>query len=480
MTGRYSMGFPENFLWGGAISASQAEGGWDEGGRGIENVDLIPNGPDRRKVIMGEMKLDLHDTEHCFPARKGIDFYHRYKEDIALFAELGFRILRTSIAWSRIYPNGDEEKPNEEGLAFYDSVFNELHKYGIEPMITLTHFDCPQHLVDAYGGWRNRKMVGFYGNYAKTVFERYKDQVKYWLTFNEINMNMLAPDGAGLKRYPEDNPAQVSCDARHHLVLACAESIRLCHEIIPDAKIGCMKMSALAYAYTCAPEDHLKVMQHNQWQYALIDPQVRGEYPSSYLKRIEREGAHLELSEEDRKLIHDNTVDFVSFSYYNSSCISADPEVTDRAGGNGFSGIRNPYLKTTAWDWAIDPIGFRLILNELYERYHKPIFVVENGCGAPDQPDENGYVEDDYRIAYLRDHIGQMKLAIEEDGVEILGYTAWGCIDVVSGGTGQMKKRYGFIYVDQDDEMQGTLKRSKKKSFEWYRKVIVTNGADLS
>ncbi len=474
------MSFPKGFLWGGAISASQAEGGWDEGGRGVENVDLIPNGPDRMKVIMGKMKLDLDDSQHCFPARKGIDFYHRYKEDIALFAQLGFKVLRTSIAWSRIYPDGDEQQPNEEGLAFYDSVFSELHRYGIEPLITLTHFDCPQHLIDEYGGWRNRKMVDFYRRYARTVFERYKDQVKYWLTFNEINMNMLAPDGAGLKRYPQDDYEQVSYEARHNLILACAESIRLCHQIVPDGKIGCMKMSALAYAYTCAPEDHLKVMKHNQWQYALIDTQVFGEYPASYLKRAERDGAAVILSEEDRRLLRENTVDFVSFSYYNSSCLSADPEVTDRAGGNGFSGIRNPYLKTTPWDWPIDPVGFRLILNELYERYRKPVFVVENGFGAADQPDENGYVEDDYRIAYLRDHIRQMKLAIEEDGVEVIGYTAWGCIDVVSGGTGQMKKRYGFIYVDQDDEMHGTLKRSKKKSFEWYRKVITTNGEDLS
>ncbi len=473
------MSFGKDFLWGGAISAGQSEGGWNEGGRGIENIDLIPNGPDRRKVIMGELKLDLNDTDHTFPARKGIDFYHRYKEDIALFGEMGFKVFRLSIAWSRIYPHGDETEPNEEGLAFYESVFSELRRYHIEPLVTLTHFDCPQYLVDTYGGWRNRRMIEFYARYCETVFSRYKDMVKYWLTFNEINMNMLAVDGAGLKRYADDNAVQVSFDARHHLVIACAKAIQLCHRIIPDAMIGCMKMATLAYAYTCNPLDQLKVMQHNQRQYALIDPQVRGTYPSAYLRSAEREGVNTKISRQDQQLMLENTVDFVSFSYYNSSCISADPDVTEKAGGNGFSGVRNPYLPVTEWNWPIDPIGLRLVLNELYERYQKPLFVVENGFGAPDTPDENGYVEDDYRINYLRDHIRQVKLAVEEDGVEVIGYTAWGCIDVVSGGTGQMKKRYGFIYVDQDDDMKGSLKRTKKKSFEWYKKVIASNGEDL-
>lgn len=475
------MSFPKGFLWGGAISASQAEGGWQEGGRGVENCDLIPAGPDRFAVMTGQKILALDDTEHYFPARNAIDFYHHYKEDIALFAEMGFKCFRTSLSWSRIFPKGDEETPNEEGLAFYESVVDELRKYDIEPLITMTHFDIPQYLIDNYEGWGNDLLNEFYRRFVTAVFTRLKGKVKYWLTFNEINLMCEIPEGMGIVIRKEDNRAQKKAEGIHRIAKACADTVRLCHEICPDTLIGCMKMSSLAYAYTCAPEDQMEVVRHDHSMDYIIDIQARGKYPNYYLKQLERDGAKLDISEEDRKLLAENTVDFISFSYYNTTCVSADPQVNaEKSGGNGFAALKNPYLKASDWGWVIDPIGFRVLINQMYDRYQKPLFVVENGLGAVDSPDEYGYVEDNYRIDYLRDHIHQMELAIEEDGVEILGYTAWGCIDIVSGGTGEMKKRYGFIYVDMDDEGKGTKKRSKKKSFDWYKKVIASNGSDLS
>ena len=474
------MAFPEGFLWGGAIAASQAEGGWQEGGRGVENVDLMPVGPDRMKVAMGMLKLPLDDTEHIFPARYGIDFYHRYKEDIALFAEMGFKCFRFSIAWSRIFPKGDETQPNEAGLDFYEAVVDELLKYGIQPLITVTHFDMPQHLLDQYGGWGHPRANEFYRNYLKAVFGRLGSKVKWWLTFNEINLMCSMGEGLGVFEDDKQKQAQHTAEAVHRVALACADTVRLGHEMCPGAKVGCMKMSSFAYAYTCAPADSLEVIKHDHDMDYIIDVEARGYYPRYYLKKLERKGVKLEITEEEAKLLRENTVDFISFSYYNTTCLSADPNVNaKKGGGNGFAGLQNPYLEETPWGWAIDPVGFRILLNQLYDRYNKPLFVVENGLGTTDEPDENGYVDDDYRIDYMRDHIKQLEIAIEEDGVEVLGYTVWGCIDIVSAGTGQMSKRYGMIYVDMDDEGKGTLKRSKKKSFDWYAKVIASNGADL-
>lgn len=475
------MPFRENFLWGGATAANQCEGGYNEGGRGLANVDVVPHGEDRVKVNQGKMKMLEFDEKHYYPACKAIDMYHHYKEDIALFGEMGFKTYRMSIAWTRIFPNGDETEPNEEGLKFYENVFKECHKYGIEPLVTITHFDCPIHLIKEYGGWKNRKLIDLYKNLVTVLFTRYKGLVKYWLTFNEINMILHLPFmGAGLYFEEGENEIQSKYLAAHHELVASAWATKIGHEIDQENKIGCMLAAGLTYPYSCHPEDVFEAQKKNRSNYFFIDVQSRGEYPSYALKEFERSGIQIDMSEEDYKILKENTVDFISFSYYSSRCISTNPEVLKQGlTGNAFKGVKNPYLQASQWGWQIDPLGLRTTMNELYDRYQKPLFIVENGLGAKDVPNAEGYVEDDYRIDYLRSHIQAMKDAVEQDGVELWGYTTWGPIDLISASTGEMSKRYGFIYVDKDDYGNGTLKRSKKKSFDWYKKVIASNGEDL-
>ncbi|MBM7709863.1 6-phospho-beta-glucosidase [Enterococcus lemanii] len=475
------MGFREDFLWGGATAANQCEGGYQAGGRGLANVDLAPLGKDRNAVITGQKKMFQFEEGYTYPAQVGIDMYHRYKEDIALFGEMGFKTYRLSIAWSRIFPKGDEKEPNEEGLLFYENLFKECHKHGIEPLVTITHFDCPMHLVEKYGAWRSRELVGFYENLCRVLFTRYKGLVKYWLTFNEINMILHAPFmGAGLYFEAGENQEQVKYQAAHHELVASAIATKIAHEVDPNNQVGCMLAAGSYYPYSCNPEDVFKAQQADHENYFFIDVQSRGEYPAYALKRLEREGIQIEMVDGDLELLKNHTVDFISFSYYSSRVSSVDPELLAKTSGNIFASIKNPYLKASEWGWQIDPLGLRITMNNLYDRYQKPLFIVENGLGAVDIPDENGYVVDDYRIEYLAAHIQAMKDAVELDGVDLLGYTTWGCIDLVSAGTGEMKKRYGFIYVDRDNDGNGTLNRSKKKSFDWYKKVIATNGEDLT
>lgn len=475
------MPFRKDFLWGGATAANQCEGGYKEDGRGLANVDVVPHGADRMKVSTGKLKMLEHQEGYYYPACEAIDMYHHYKEDIALFGEMGFKTYRLSIAWTRIFPKGDESEPNEAGLKFYEDLFKECHKYGIEPLVTITHFDCPIHLIKEYGGWKNSKLIYFYKNLVTVLFTRYKGLVKYWLTFNEINMILHMPFmGAGLVIEADENEEQVKYLAAHHELVASAWATKIAHEIDPENKIGCMLAAGSTYPYSCSPEDVFDAQQKNRNNYFFIDVQSRGEYPAYALKAFEREGIDIRISDEDKKILKENTVDFISFSYYSSRCTSTDPKILAKGmSGNAFKGVKNPYLSASQWGWQIDPLGLRITMNELYDRYQKPLFIVENGLGAKDEPDENGYVEDDYRIDYLREHIKAMKDAVELDGVELWGYTTWGPIDIVSASTGEMSKRYGFIYVDKDDAGNGTLKRSKKKSFEWYKKVIATNGEDL-
>ncbi|MFC0232669.1 6-phospho-beta-glucosidase [Vagococcus entomophilus] len=472
-------GFPKDFLWGGATAANQCEGGYKEAGRGLANVDVVPIGKDRLPIIAGLKKSLNFDEEHFYPAKEAIDMYHRYKDDIALFAEMGFKTYRLSIAWSRIFPNGDEKVPNEAGLKFYEEMFKECRKYGIEPLVTITHFDCPMHLITEYGSWRNRKLVEFYENLCQVIFNRYKGLVRYWLTFNEINMILHAPFmGAGLVFEADENQEQVKYQAAHHELVASAIATKIAHEVDPENKVGCMLAAGNYYPYTCKPEDVWKGMQEDRENYFFVDIQSRGEYPAYARKELERKGIEIKMEEGDLTLLKNNTVDFISFSYYSSRVASTDSKHNETE-GNIFASTKNPYLEASEWGWQIDPLGLRITMNAMYDRYQKPLFIVENGLGAVDEPDENGYVKDDYRIDYLREHIKAMKEAIVEDGVELLGYTTWGCIDLVSAGTGEMKKRYGFIYVDRDNEGNGTLKRTKKKSFDWYKKVIATNGENL-
>jgi len=476
------MPLKKDFLWGGATAANQCEGAFNKDGKGLANVDVMPHGGDRFPVGMGKMKMFECDDKHFYPSHEAIDMYHNFKEDIALFAEMGFKCYRLSIAWTRIFPNGDEEKPNEAGLKFYDDLFDECLKHGIEPLVTICHFDVPMHLIKTIGGWRSRLMVDYYAKYAEVLFERYKNKVKYWLTFNEINIVLHFPFmGAGLYFEESENQEQVKFQAIHHELVASSLVTKIAREINSEFKIGCMLAAGNTYAYTSNPDDVWESMKRDRSNYMFIDVQSRGAYPSYALKQFEKKGIEIPWVNGDVELLKDYTVDFISFSYYSSRVASTDAEVTGKTSGNmGFFAVKNPYLKASEWGWQIDPLGLRITMNALYDRYQKPLFIVENGLGAIDVADEVGFVEDDYRISYLREHIKAMIDAVEIDGVDLMGYTSWGCIDLVSASTGEMSKRYGYIYVDKDDSGKGSFRRTKKKSFYWYKKVIATNGADLS
>lgn len=465
--------FPDNFLWGGATAANQFEGAYNEDGKGLSIQDVMPKG------IMGSITEEpTSDNMKLI----GVDFYHRYKEDIKLFAEMGFKTFRMSIAWSRIFPNGDELEPNEKGLEFYDKVFDELAKYGIEPLVTLSHYETPLHLAKEYDGWTDRRLIGFFERYVRTVFTRYKDKVKYWLTFNEINSALHAPFmSAGIMTPKEELSKQDLYQAMHHELVASALAVKIGHEINPEFKIGCMILGIPNYPLTPMPADVLKTMATDRETLFFGDIHARGTYPKYMNRYFKENNIEIKFEEGDEEIL-ENTVDFISFSYYMSSCASANPEKLKESEGNIIAGIPNPYLKASEWGWQIDPEGLRYILNFYYDRYQKPLFIVENGLGAVDEliEDENGNktVNDDYRINYLNDHLVQVAEAIE-DGVELMGYTTWGCIDLVSASTAELKKRYGFIYVDRNDDGTGTLERYKKKSFNWYKEVIATNGASL-
>ena len=465
--------FPDGFLWGGAVAANQCEGAYLEDGKGLSVQDVLPkglSGARTEKPTEDNMKLI------------GIDFYHRYKEDIKLFAEMGFKVFRTSIAWSRIFPNGDESEPNENGLQFYDDLFDECHKYGIEPLVTISHYETPLMLAKKYDGWRNRKLIGFYENYVRIIFERYKNKVKYWLTFNEINSLIHAPFmSGGILTPKEELTLNDLYQAVHHELVASALAVKIGHEIMPSAKIGCMILGITTYPLTPSPDDVIATMIKDRDTLFFADVHARGKYPR-YMNRFFKEhNIQIKMEPEDEELLK-NTVDFISFSYYSSNCESVNPDAGEKTGGNLSRGYKNPFVKASEWGWQIDPKGLRFTLNKLYDRYELPLFIVENGLGAVDEliDDGNGNktVIDDYRIEYLRSHLLQVGEAIE-DGVELMGYTSWGCIDVVSASTAELKKRYGYIYVDRNDDGTGTLNRYKKKSFNWYKEVIATNGKCL-
>lgn len=473
---------PDNFLWGGATAANQCEGGFREGGKGIGLIDVVPYGADRMPVARGEKIMLDCDEEHRYPSHEAIDFYHHYKEDIAMFAEMGFKCFRMSLSWTRIYPNGIEDIPNEEGLKFYDAVFEECLKYGIEPVVTLCHFDLPVHLIHQFGGWRDRRMIEYFMKFCETVYRRYADKVKYWITFNEINMlNHLPFTSCGLVTEEGEDVKNIKYICAHHELLASARAVKLAHDIMgKDCMVGCMLAGGSFYPYSCNPKDVWQAKQTERGNYFFIDVQSRGVYPNYALKWMERDGISLDWMDGDKETLAQGTVDFIGFSYYCSRCDTADPEVSaKRMAANAFRTVRNPHLEASEWGWQIDPLGLRVTMNDLYDRYQKPLFIVENGLGAKDTVLEDGTIEDEYRIAYLREHIKAMIDAVTEDGVPLMGYTMWSPIDLVSASTGEMSKRYGFIHVDKDDDGNGSLKRTRKKSFYWYKKVIESNGSDL-
>ena len=457
------MGFPEGFLWGGATAANQIEGAYAEDGKGLSVQDVLPGGvvkPASAGPTLDNLKLEA------------IDFYHRYQEDIALFAEMGFKVFRLSIAWSRIFPRGDEAEPNAAGLAFYDRVIDELLAHNIVPLVTLSHYELPLHLAQEYGGWTNRKLIGFYENFARTVFEHFRGRVQYWLTFNEINSILHFPILAGIMN---TTGKQDLYQAIHHELVASARVTKIAHEVDATNKIGCMILAMPRYPLTPNPDDVWAALDAAHDDFTFGDVHCRGTYPGYFLRKLREAGIELDITEQDRIDLR-NTVDFVSFSYYMSVCESATD--TTRGPGNLIGGVPNPTLAASQWGWQIDPVGLRIILNEYWDRWQKPLFIVENGLGARDEL-VDGTVADDYRISYMNDHLVQVGEALS-DGVEVLGYTSWGCIDLVSMSTAEMSKRYGFIYVDRNDDGSGTLQRYRKKSFYWYKDVITSNGATLT
>jgi len=481
--------FPDNFLWGGATAANQCEGAWDEDGKGVSTADLMTGGTlTKPRSFTPSLQKDAY-----YPSHEAIDHYHRYEEDIALFAEMGFRVYRMSIAWTRIFPNGDDIEPNRAGIEHYKKVFECCRKHNIEPLVTLSHYEMPFHLTTAYNGWANRKTIDFFVKYCETVFSEYRGLVRYYLTFNEINILCTSFGGMmaggllpkdGVSTLDIHNPGKMTDDtnlrfnALHHQFLASAKAVQIAHAVDPAIQVGCMIAGMAQYPYSPNPKDVLAAQQNMQaGNYLCGDVMVRGAYPSFARRLFAAQGVKIAWEPGDAETLKNGTVDFYSFSYYSSGCVSTDPE-TIRTSGNFLFGVKNPHLRESDWGWTIDADGLRYYLNELYGRYGVPLMVVENGLGAADTVEADGSIHDPYRIAYLKAHIEAMREAIA-DGVDLMGYTPWGCIDLISASTGEMKKRYGFVYVDKNNDGSGTLSRSRKDSFYWYQKCIESNGSDI-
>ena len=476
------MAFPKDFLWGGAVAAHQLEGGWQEGGKGVSVADIMTVGGygQPREITAGVLPGKI------YPNHEAIDFYHHYKEDLALLGEMGFKAFRTSIAWTRIFPNGDEAEPNEAGLKFYDDLFDAMHKNGIEPVVTLSHFELPYHLVTEYGGFRNRKLIDFFVRFATVCFDRYKNKVKYWMTFNEINnqRNLDVPffafTNSGVSYQEGEDKEAVLYQVAHHEFVASAKAVIAGHKINPNFMIGCMLNIGPAYPETCRPEDSMLALKEMDKTWFFSDVQCRGHYPSYMLKTWENKGFHIEMEDGDLDAIAKGKVDYFAFSYY-QTCVCSS-QSNDATQDEFAKGVDNPYLKKSDWGWKIDPIGLRYALNLLQERYEIPMMIVESGIGLHETESDkkaDGMLHDDSRIDYFRAHIAEVKKALEIDGVNLLGYLTWGPIDLVSAGTGEMEKRYGFIYVDKNNKGEGTLRRERKKSFFWYKDVITSNGERL-
>lgn len=483
--------FPNEFLWGGATAANQAEGAWNVDGKGMSVADVSKFKPNiaiedyvsqwhmSSKDVEEGMKTD--DTVY-YPKRRGVDFYHRYKEDLALFSEMGFKTLRVSIAWTRIFPKGTENEPNQKGLEFYRELFQEMRRQNIEPLVTLSHYEMPLYLVNEYDGWVSREVMEMFVKFTKIVVNEYKDLVKYWLTFNEIDSVFRHPFttvGVLEDKYASKEEAEEAIyQALHHQFVASSLATKHIHEVVPNGLVGAMLTKRMTYPETCNPADVLLAQKENRENSFYADVQVFGEYPQFILNELKEKGFDIQMEEEDKEVLKAYTVDFLSFSYYMSMVASINGDKREKVGGNLTTGVKNPYLETSEWGWQIDPMGLHISLIDLYDRYRIPLFIVENGMGAKDKMEEDGSIQDDYRIDYFKTHLQAVNMAIKE-GVEIMGYTSWGSTDFVSASTSQMDKRYGFIYVDADDYGNGTYSRTKKKSFYWYKEVIASNGASL-
>lgn len=483
-------GFDKDFLWGGAIAASQADGAYLQDGKGMDTQDLRYFDAAWTKEMRADKKykrmtkvrfqdaLEDEDISH-YPFRYGIDFYNNYHEDIKLLAELGLKVFRTSINWARIYPNGDDLMPNEKGIKFYQDLFDECHRYGIKVFATILHYNIPANLMVKYGGWKNRITVDFYLKYTRTLFERIGDRVDYWLPFNEFNAGKFNPyNGVCIIEEEYDSPQNIIFQCLHHQFIANALTIKIGHEILPESKIGGMIARFTTYPATCQPEDVMQMIlddQYSNWFY--LDVMARGKYPNYIERYFQKEGITIHKEPGDDEILKNHTIDFTSFSYYFSQ-VSTTKQGWEKTSGNLIMANKNPYLETSEWGWQKDPIGLRITLNQIYDRYQLPIFIAENGLGAVDTLTDDLKIHDDYRIDYLKSHIAQMKEAVI-DGVDLIGYTMWGIIDIVSCGSMEMSKRYGVIYVDQDDAGNGTKKRYLKDSFYWYQECIKSNAKDI-
>ena len=476
-------GFKDGFLWGGAVAACQIEGAYDVDGRGLSTSDIRAYDKNMNRAhiekegggTLAEIKASIQDTESYFPKRHGIDFYHTYKEDLALLKELGLKAFRTSISWSRIFPKGDELEPNEAGLKFYDNLIDEIIKDGMEPIITMSHYDIPLYLVTEYGGFANKKTIEFFVRYAKILLERYKGKVKYWIVCNQVNLVPTVQFGSlGIYDDQAENMEELMYQAVHNQFVAGAKVVELAKEIDPEAVMGTMVTDGTFYPATCKPEDVILTMKKNRMQYFFTDVQLRGEYPLYALRYFAENDIHVEISEEDERLLKENPMQFLAISYYSTKIVDHEKNTM-----KAFEGEQNPYLEPTPWEWRADPLGFYNSLSQYWDRYEVPLMIAENGLGALDTVEEDGSIHDEYRIEYLQQHIEQLKECVK-DGVDILAYLSWGPIDIVSSSSAEMSKRYGYIYVDLDDLGKGSGKRLKKDSFYWYKHVIETNGEDLS
>ena len=478
------MSFSKEFLWGGATAANQCEGAYLDEGKGLSVADIVTSGSHKQPRIISPSM----DNKYYYPSHIAIDFYHHYKDDIKLLGQMGLKAYRFSISWARIFPNGDDEKPNEEGLKFYNFVFDELKKYNIVPIVTMSHHDIPLAIGTKYGGWDNKKVIDLFVRYTKTIMERYRKYVKYWIPFNEINDMFLPLSSIGQGAFvpsekclwtkQEDNPIR-RYEALNNMFIASAKTVIEGRKINPDFHFGTMICHITRYPRTCHPDDVLLTWQDDAfYNCSCADVMMKGEYSYFTLKRYKEYGYEPHLTEEEKQLLKEGVCDYYTFSYY-QSITESTLDFSNQTSGNIMGGIKNPYLKETAWDWPIDPVGLRYTLNKVYDRYHCPIMITENGIGCIDEISDDFKIHDTYRINYLKDHIIEMEKAIN-DGVDLIGYMMWGCIDLISVSTGQMSKRYGFIYVDVDDQGKGSFKRYKKDSYYWYQKVISSNGKDLT
>lgn len=480
--------FPKNFLWGGALSACQAEGAYKEDGKTFTIPDVMQFNPNNDRKITKQINVTKEMIEEAiqdpdplkYPKRRGIDFYHTYKEDLALMKEMGFKVFRYSISWARVFPNGDDDKPNEAALAFYDDLIDTCIAFHMKPLITISHFDMPIVLIQKYGGWYNRKLIDLYVHYCEVLFHRYKGRVTYWVPFNEINMSVKA--GAktlGILHDGQNNYEEMLFQGLHHQFVAAAKAAKLAHEIDPNNQIGSMVAYFTTYANTCRPEDAIAMQKEDQMKNLFyLDILHKGEYPYYAKTYFEKQGIHIKMDVEDLTILAKYPADFVGMSYYNSMISADDEHQLELTNGNVHSVYKNPYLEANAWGWQIDPIGLRYTLHHVYDRYQRPIFILENSSGYFDELTDDYQIHDPYRIDFLSQHLKQVRIAIDEH-VEVIGYTMWGPIDMISSGTSEMSKRYGFIYVDQDDYGNGTRKRYKKDSFYWYKDVIESNGESL-